>query len=113
MLKGLDSINKALDRIAELKGIERGMINATARVEATAKELCPVDDGTLKASITSRVEVEQEVTGIVGTNVDYADDVEFGTYKMSAQPYLFPALELNRKNIANDIAEGIREELNK
>lgn len=33
----------------------------------------------------------EDVVYIVGTNVEYAAYVEFGTSRMEAQPYLFPA----------------------
>lgn len=107
-IKGLKGLYERLDEVARLKGLQKGLTIATARVEGTAKDLCPVDDGTLRASITSKVEGE---VGIVGTNVEYAPYVEFGTSKMGAQPYLFPALELERDNVAKDIADALREEL--
>lgn len=37
--------------------------------------------------------IESEVVYLTGTNVEYAIHVEFGTSKMTAQPYLFPAAE--------------------
>ena len=37
--------------------------------------------------------------GKVGTDVTYAPYVEFGTIKMPAQPFLFPALEKNKNRI--------------
>lgn len=49
-------------------------------IENEAKELCPVDDGTLKASISHRVIIKDaKLTGIVGTNVEYAPYVHEGT----------------------------------
>lgn len=38
-----------------------------------------------------------EATWVVGTNVEYSVYVEFGTYKMAAQPYLRPAVEAARR----------------
>lgn len=75
---------------------------ATARVETAAKRLCPVDTGRLRASIArDRDVVDDTYVGIVGTNVEYAVPVEFGTMNQSAQPYLRPALE-------QVISDGIR-----
>jgi len=45
---------------------------------------------------------------IIGTNVEYAPYVELGTSKMAAQPYLNPALELNKGNIKKIFADAIR-----
>ncbi len=61
-------------------------------VERTAKQMCPVDTGTLKRSITRRIERRR---ALVGSNIEYAPYVEMGTSKMSARPYLRPALETN------------------
>jgi HK97 gp10 family phage protein len=45
---------------------------------------------------------------IIGTNVEYAPYVELGTVKMAAQPYLNPALEMNKGNIQRIFAEAIK-----
>lgn len=61
--------------------------------ENTAKRLVPVDTGRLRSSISWRL--GQTATGLfveIGTNVEYAAFVEFGTRYMSAQPYLVPAV---------------------
>lgn len=63
------------------------------RVQLEARRLAPVDTGRLRASI-------QHVMGAddrgpyadVGTNVQYAPHVEYGTVHMAAQPFLRPAL---------------------
>jgi len=47
-------------------------------VEDSARLLCPVDTEYLRGSIFRRVNV-QEVYAIIGTNVEYALYVEFGT----------------------------------
>ena len=65
-------------------------------VERTAKQICNVKTGTLKRSITHEVEARR---AIVGTNVEYGPFVELGTNKMSARPYLRPALEQNMPEI--------------
>jgi phage gpG-like protein len=54
------------------------MKKACLLVENDAKRNCPVDTGRLRQSITHRIEGS---TGIVGTNVEYAPYVEYGTGK--------------------------------
>jgi len=66
----------------------------TFDVEARAKQLVPVDTGLLRNSIQS--EFESDLVGIVFTNTKYAPFVEYGTSRMSAQPYMTPALESQR-----------------
>ena len=68
------------------------VIGGTA--EGYAKQLCPVDTGNLRNSITHQMRGENTVA--VGTNVHYAPYVELGTSKMRAQPYLRPAVENHR-----------------
>ncbi len=56
------------------------------------KSLVPVDTGALQASI------DYNVTGddlTFEATEDYAGDVEYGTTKMAAQPYFFPAIDRN------------------
>lgn len=48
-----------------------------------------VDTGRLRSSITHRVEASgPSVIGLVGTNVEYASYLEFGTSRMEARPFL-------------------------
>lgn len=64
-----------------------------AKVERRAKYLCPVDTGRLRSSITHGLFVaDGTFEERIGTDVEYAAFVELGTSRMSAQPYLRPAL---------------------
>ena len=76
--------------------IDKALYKAGLLVERSAKQIVPVDTGRLRASISTRV-----IPGNaeVGTRVEYARFVEFGTEKQKAQPYLKPALENNREQI--------------
>ena len=58
--------------------------------EGYAKLKCPVDTGRLRNSITHATQDDVEY---IGTNVEYAAYVEFGTSRMRARPYLRPACE--------------------
>jgi HK97 gp10 family phage protein len=82
------------------KAINRNFLpKAGLIVLADAQRLVPVakiHGGTLKGSLHSRVGRDQVS---VGTNIHYAPYVEYGTYKMRAQPYLRPALDRNRKKL--------------
>lgn len=69
---------------------------AALMVERTAKQTCPVRTGTLKRSITHKVEKR---SAAIGSNVEYAPFLELGTSKMSPRPFLRPALEANRNKI--------------
>jgi len=90
-----------IEREGELNAqLKNGMVKACLLVERDAKKNCPVDTGRLRSSITNRMEIEdKQLIGIVGTNVEYAPYQEFGTSKMAAHPFLFPALESNKERI--------------
>ena len=77
---------------------EQAVSTICFEIEAEAKQLCPVDTGTLRRSITTTAPVVSGggVTGSVETGIHYAPYVEFGTRKMAAQPFLGPALESAR-----------------
>lgn len=93
-----EMISHRPERERELTGkLAIGLQKAVLAVESKAKKLCPVDEGPLRSSITSRIEGTE---GIIGTRKDYASYVEHGTAKMGAQPFLFPALEQVRAKIA-------------
>ena len=72
--------------------------------ESHAKELCPVDTGNLRNSITHTT--EEETTVVIGTNVEYAPYVELGTVRMKPKPYLKPAIE-NYKDEYKNVVQMI------
>ena len=62
-------------------------------MEYYAKRACPVDTGRLHNSITHEVDgCGSGIKAIVGTNVEYAQYVEDGTYRMAARPYIKPSV---------------------
>lgn len=70
----------------------KGALRLAIEIQNRARQLCPVDTGRLRNSI--HFEEGQDAEGYyidVGTNVEYAAFVEYGTSKMRAQPYLRPA----------------------
>ena len=73
-------------------------------VKEYAQSVCPVDTGALRDSIA----VSQDgMNAEVSANTDYAAYVEFGTSKMSAQPFLVPALLGNENAVLAEIAAAI------
>ena len=79
--------------------------------ERFAKEECPVDTGRLMGSITyatahkrskpeapakpedAMKQTPDESSTIIGTDVEYAQHVEFGTSRTKAHPFIRPAVE--------------------
>lgn len=70
------------------------MTQAGWETEKEAKRYVPVDTTNLRDSIESRTQPQRNtILTEVGTNVEYAPHVEYGTRKMAAQPYLRPAVD--------------------
>jgi len=68
-----------------------------------------VDTGRLRSSITHQVKAEgKKVIGRIGTNVEYARSLEFGTNKMAARPFLRPIVINNRREIIRQLVAGIK-----
>ena len=100
------------------------LFQACILVEGQAVALAPVQTARLRNSIDHHVD-EAELTGYVGTNVEYAVYVEFGTgefaengngkkpfttWGQEPQPYLRPAFRKNRsaiESLAKEIFGGI------
>lgn len=135
----IENLDKLLNKLENLKtiSVEQAVNEACILVENDAKRRCPVDTGELRMSITHEIEEtsENRATGAVGTNLEYAPYVEFGTGIFSSlgngrqdkwsykdakgewhttigqhpQPYLYPALDTNRAEIEELIKQKIKE----
>ena len=105
LIDKLDSFERAMGNRAE-----SAMQEATLRIQADAQRKVPVDTGRLRSSIGQEVRSGRgSVTGIVGSNVEYAPFIELGTSRMGAQPYLRPALEENRRTIRRLVKQAVRQ----
>jgi HK97 gp10 family phage protein len=137
-VEGKDKLFIKLDALVNAASLTKGLTKAALRVEKTAREECPSDDGALRASITHAVAADG-LSAEVGTPLHYAPYVEFGTgiyaskgdgrkdpwsYQddegkwhytrgMHPNPFLGSALDMNRLKIKKDIAESLKEEISK
>ena len=118
-------VKKELEE-AVLRALERCGMQA----EGYAKDLCPVDSGDLRNSISHRVD-DSEQAAYIGTNKEYAAYVELGTgihypggrktpwvYQdteghwhhtrgQEAQPYLKPAVADHKQTYRNIIVDEL------
>jgi HK97 gp10 family phage protein len=78
------------------------------RVEARAKANAPVKTGHLRRSIHAARASADPNAWTVGTDVEYASFVEFGTRRMSPRPYLIPAVEAERARFSDVLSELFR-----
>lgn len=141
-ITGLDQLMGALNvmRGEEFakQALMKGLKNGGKLIQGTAKNLCPVDTGQLRNSI----EVTEIENGVdIGTNVEYAQPVEYGTGSLgdpsvphttkgfwhyqdkdgnwvtgkphAPQPFLFPAVKAHEKQIPDIVAVSLQNEINK
>lgn len=88
------------------KAVQEQVGKSALNIQREAKKRCPVDTGALRNSIT--VDFYGEMSAQIGPHMPYAPYVEFGTRKMPAKPYLFPAFEEERPKFEQGLAEAIK-----
>lgn len=103
----LQRIEKKFSAICSDEVIERGLKKGCLLILRKAKETVPVDTHYLQESITVN---GKGLDWEVGTPVEYAGFVEYGTKYQSAKPYLIPSVESSRKAIKTFILEEIGKE---
>ena len=86
---GMSKLISQLDDIADQITTEDLQWGAMEIIDY-AQSIVPVDTGFLRNSAFIQVQ-PQDV--LIGFEAPYASYVEFGTYKMAAQPYLRPAFD--------------------
>ena len=69
-----------------------------SKIERDAKIAAPVDTGYLRSSISTTVTGNANTSqAVVSAGANYASYVEFGTSRMSPQPYMIPAFQRNKQ----------------
>ena len=96
------ALNSAIDKlkfyqIAAKKRVNDALAVGALLIESDAKLLSPVDTGLNRSSIHAKK--ESYLRWKIGANTSYAKHLEFGTVKMAARPFLFPAYMLHRNDI--------------
>ena len=126
-MREFDNTDKAVEAIDE--AIESALYAAAVKIHGDAVMMAPVDTGNLRGSLSFSVSGSQAEgvstpassadgvgsappdTAVVGSNAHYAPYVEYGTYKMAAQPFLEPALRDNHDNIQRLMKEQFAKRL--
>jgi HK97 gp10 family phage protein len=107
----IESYIKRIEKCCDnaLKVAQQELLYGALEVEEKAKEDAPVDTGLLMASI-STTKIQPNMYE-VGTNVEYAPYVEFGTVYQSPQPFLLPAYNKVAKELKSNIQKAVIKEL--
>ena len=78
-IEGLDEVIESLECCLSDDKLKPALEKACLLVERRAKQLAPKEDGNLRRSITSKVNDDAGLYGIVYTPLFYAPYVEYGT----------------------------------
>jgi HK97 gp10 family phage protein len=136
----VNGLNKALQNIDQFnlkvqKAVKDVVNESALNVQAGAKQRSPVDTGRLRASIAIEPQSQAPYVVRVGTNVQYAEAIEFGTAPRvitptnkkalfwkgashpvkkvnhpgtKAKPFLFPAWEEERPQFLIKLGEALK-----
>lgn len=92
--------------IAAVEANARSAVKSTAdSIAQDARARAPVDTGFLKGSIES-VSLATGKSAEVRVGAYYGPYVEFGTYKMAAQPFLYPAAQAHADEFIDKVGRG-------
>ena len=105
-VKGVKQFQQAMAQFDSgiQRQVHRLLTSWAADVKALAKQLVPVRTGYLRQSIYAEV---REWVVRIGAEASYAMFVEFGTSRMMAQPYLYPAIQAYLPQLERIIREAI------
>jgi len=119
---------KEIEEKIELAALS-GLTAAAIQLEGKAALLCPYDTGRLRGSITFRTYNAQDAPkppaksgdgtnarpkkfeGYIGTNVEYAAHVEYGTKRKGARSFLRKAADESRDELSNIFTAQFRKML--
>ncbi|MEU5361138.1 HK97-gp10 family putative phage morphogenesis protein [Streptomyces albidoflavus] len=110
----ITGLNRALTRLARLPAAAREARDEVLEqwaedTQDTAKNLVPERTGNLNNAIDKRVFSDAAYVGVYKPDeLEYAEYVEKGTSSMEEQPYLVPAFEANRADVARNFRAAIR-----
>jgi len=105
-VKGVEEFQKAMRNFdsAMQKHVHRQLVSWAADVKALARQLVPVRTGHLRSSIYAKI---SEWVAEVGAEATYGLFVEFGTHRMRAQPYLYPAIQRHLPRLEQIILDAL------
>lgn len=104
----MKDLQRKLDKAPEniRRGAQYEIERAAFAIETGAKRRTPVKTGRLRSSLRTDV---KKLAADIGTNVEYAPFVELGTVRQSAQPFLFPAYEQERRKLIKNLMQLLKD----
>jgi len=113
-----ENIDELINRL-EMTGnnVEQGKqqaLTASANLlQEETKKIAPVSTGNLRGNINVSDVEDDEISVYVDQqgSAYYGHFLEYGTSKMRAQPFMYPAFHKNRSRIERRMADALRERL--
>lgn len=96
---------------ATIEAANSAMKTTTGKVQAQAKQIAPKRTGFMANNISVEPvkKTATSVTGTVNAKADYSSFVEFGTYKMSAEPFIRPAVSAAQSVFIKTTTDKLKE----
>lgn len=113
---GLNSLMEQIGATAAetIEAASSAMKVTTGQVQATAKQVAPKRTGYMANNISVEPvkKTATSVTGTVNAKADYSSFVEFGTYKMAAEPFMRPAVSAGQSLFIKTTMDKLKEVAN-
>jgi HK97 gp10 family phage protein len=110
---GLDNLMEQLGATAgaTIEAAASAMKTTTGQVQAQAKQIAPKRTGFMANNILVEPvkKTAASVIGTVNAKADYSSFVEFGTYKMSAEPFIRPAVSAGQSLFIKTTMDKLKE----
>lgn len=110
---GLSSLMEEIGTTAAetIEAATSAMKITTGQVQATAKQVAPKRTGYMANNISVEPvkKTATSVTGTVNAKADYSSFVEFGTYKMAAEPFIRPAVNAAQSLFVKTTMDKLKE----
>ena len=110
---GLDKLMEELGATAgaTIEAAASAMKTTTGQVQAKAKQIAPKRTGVMAGNINVKPvkKTSTSVTGTIEAEKDYSSFVEFGTYKMHAEPFMRPAVDWGQSVFIKTTMDKLKE----
>lgn len=104
-----DDNGKLIMQLHNMKGIAKfAPMLAAQLIALRASQIAPRDTGYMAEHITAQ---KKDNVAQVVSEADYSVYVEFGTYKMAAQPFMRPAVDQGRSNLLKTAGSAVMQEI--
>lgn len=107
VIAGMARLEQQLNQVGLAFTVD-DLVEGALVIAVEAENNCPVDTGYLRSTVF----VQKDGDNVeIGFEAPYASYVEFGTYKMAAQPFLRPALDNAEAAALSAIVDSVQKKM--